>query len=153
MVFVLFILVVVINKYLFIVIKEWYLNGFDFNVIGFVVYIVDVVKIFVIWVVGLVLIVGIIVVIFFDFCCVYMGFKDGVNVSIGGFLFVVMNIVFEYGFGVIIVVLLGFVIISYVLGNIFINLLVNGVVIMIVLVGVIGLVFGGMSIVLSVMVD
>lgn len=75
------------------------------------------------------------------------------NISIGGVLFVMMNIGVEFGFGGVIVVFLGFVIMRDGIFVIFINLLVNGVVMTNILVGIIGLVLGGMGIVLSVMGD
>lgn len=79
--------------------------------------------------------------------------KDGLNEGIGGVLLVFMNMGVEYGFGGVIVVLLGFYKLSSGILYIFIDLFVNGVVMIIVLVGIIGLVLGGMGIVLSVMLD
>lgn len=75
------------------------------------------------------------------------------NEGIGGVLLVFMNMGVEYGFGGIIVVLLGFYKLSSGILYIFIDLFVNGVVMIIVLVGIIGLVLGGMGIVLSVMLE
>ena len=102
---------------------------------------------------GLALIVGIIAAISLDFRRVYMGFKDGVNASIGGSLLAVMNTASEYGFGAIIAALPGFAIISHALGNTFTNPLVNGAVTTTVLAGVTGSASGGMSIALSAMAD
>lgn len=73
-------------------------------------------------------------------------------IVISGVVLVVMNIVLEYGFGVVIVVLLGFMVVVNVLGLIW-DLLLYEVVMVIGLVGVIGLVFGGLSIVLVVMLE
>lgn len=151
--FVPLILVAVMNKYLSGAIKDWYPNGFDFNVIGLAAYSVDVAKTSAIWAVGLALIVGIVSAVLFDFRRVFDSFKDGVNTSISGALLAVMNTASEYGFGAIIAALPGFVIISQALGHTFTNPLVNGAVTTTVLAGVTGSASGGMSIALSAMAD
>ena len=109
-------------------------------------------KLTAIWAVEVALLIGIIVVLVFGFRAVKGRFAEGSKAAVSGALLAAMNTASEYGFGVVIAALPGFLVLADGLRAIP-NPLVNEAVTVSTLAGITGSASGGMSIALAAMAD
>jgi H+/gluconate symporter-like permease len=112
----------------------------------------EVSKIAAIWAVEGVLLVGILTVLVFAFKTVSQKFAEGTKAAVAGSLMASMNTASEYGFGAIIAVLPGFLVVAEALKAIP-NPLINEAITVTTLSGITGSATGGMSIALAAMAD
>jgi H+/gluconate symporter-like permease len=148
------VLVGVMNKIFTESIPVWYANGFDFAVIGLKDFgKIDMSQVVGIWSVEMALLIGILAAILLNFQAVREHFQSITSVGVSGSILAAMNTAAEYGFGAVIAVLPGFVMIQNYLTGTFSNPLINGAVMTNILCGLTGSGSGGMSITLGLMAE
>jgi H+/gluconate symporter-like permease len=146
------VLVGITNKIFTLWIPTWFPKNFEFASIGLKEFgKVDLSKVLGVWSVEMALSIGILMTIALYWQKVKVGFRDGINVGIGGALLATMNTGSEYGFGGVIAALPGFSAVRDSISHTFTNPLINGAVTTNILSGITGSASGGMSIALSVM--
>lgn len=143
----------VLNRVFGAWIPQWYGSTHEMTLAaGGKPVITEVSKVAAIWAVEAALLVGILTVLVFAFKTVSKKFADGTKAAVSGTLLASMNTASEYGFGAVIAILPGFLIVADALKAIP-NPLINEAITVTTLAGITGSATGGMSIALAAMAE